>query len=293
MKPSPSIVTAALLLPLIAFAGDDGEVRAAQREVGRTTEKEVKVSLYTAVGTVFLGRGESQKIITVDGDAKDLDEKSAILDYDIRNRVGYLNISLGNTDHEPGKKNKSFSLTELEGGSWVVKLTDALPLSLDLELGFGEGRFDFSGLQIKDLNLSAGASDVSVAFDEPNQSSIENISIESGLSKFTARNLCNANFKHLHFQGGVGAYSLDFGGNLDSEVDVDIEVGMGLVSLYVPQGIGVKVIHQDNWMSNVNCDSDFTTAGENELISGNYYSSTGKMNIHVDSGLGSIKIRRK
>jgi hypothetical protein len=293
MKPHAFILTASLLAPFAAFAGDDGQNRTVEREVGRTTEKEVKVSLYTAMGTIFFGRGESQKIITLTGDAKYLDEKNAAVDYDIRNRVGYLNVSLGDADHESGRKNKSFSFSGLEGGSWVVKLTDALPLSLDLELGLGEGRFDFSGLQIKDLNLSAGASDVSVAFDEPNQSSIENISIESGLSKFAARNLCNANFKHLHFQGGVGAYTLDFGGILDSEVDVDIEVGMGLVTLYVPKTIGVKVIHQDNWMSNVNCDSDFASAGENELTSSNYYSSAGKMNIHVDSGLGSIKIRRK
>jgi hypothetical protein len=277
----------------MAVAGDDQQKPQTQREVGRTTEKEVKVTLYTSVGTLTVGRGESEKIVTLTGDARSLDDKSASLDYDIRNRIGYLDISLGEGHQGNGHRSKSFTLNGLDGGRWTVKLTDALPISLDLELGLGEGRFNFSGLQIKDLNLSAGASDVSVAFDEPNTSSIENLNIESGLSKFTARNLCNANFKRLHFQGGVGSYTLDFGGKLDSEVDVDIEVGLGLVTITVPPNVGVKVIHQENWMSNVNCDTDFTAAGEDELTSNNYYSADGKMNIHVDSGLGSIKIRRK
>jgi hypothetical protein len=293
MRLFSSILTAALLLSGTVLAGDDQKSPQTQREVGRTTEKEVKVTLYTSLGNLMVGRGESEKIVSLSGDASSLDEQSATMEYDIRNRIGYLDISLGEGDRNKGHKSKSFSFSGLEGGHWMVKLTDALPLSLDLELGLGEGRFNFSGLHIKDLNLSAGASDVSVAFDEPNQSSIENLNIESGLSKFTARNLCNANFKHLHFQGGVGSYTLDFGGKLESEVDVDIDVGLGLVTLTIPRDVGVKVIHQENWMSNVNCDSDFTSASENELTSTNYYTVDGKMNIHVDSGLGSIKIRRK
>jgi hypothetical protein len=293
MKILFSILSVAMLVSLTSLAQDDQHNRLSVKEVGRTTEKEVKVSLYTALGNLSVGRGESEKIVTLSGDARSLNEKSANLDYDIRNRIGYLDISLGEGDHGGENKSKSFSLSGLEGGRWTVKLTDALPLSLDLELGLGEGRFNFTGLQIKDLNLSAGASDVSVVFDEPNASSIENLNIESGLSKFTARNLCNANFKHLRFQGGVGAYTLDFGGKLTSEVDVDIEVGLGVVSLYVPRDVGVKVIHQENWASSFDCDPDFTSANENELTSSNYYSVDGKMNIHVDSGLGSIKIRRK
>jgi hypothetical protein len=274
-------------------AGAAPQATPPQREIGRTTEKEVKVSLFTSLGDVTLSRGESGKIVTIEGDSRSLAEKSTSMGYDIRNRVGYLDLSLGEGHHAEGGKSKSISLKDLDGGRWVVKLTDALPLSLDLELGLGQGNFNLSGLQIKDLNLSAGASEVFVSFDEPNVSSIENLNMESGLSSFTARNLCNANFKHFRFQGGVGAYRLDFGGALNSEVDVDIEVGLGLVTVVVPADIGVKVVHQDNWVSKLSCDTDFTTVSDTEITSNNYYSAEGKMNLHVDSGLGSIKVRRK
>jgi len=67
---------------------------------------------------------------------------------------------------------------------------------------------------VKDFDLSTGASSVRLAFNEPNKGSIDQMTIEAGLSKFRAMGLGNANFKSLHFEGGVGKYTLDFHGSL-------------------------------------------------------------------------------
>lgn len=282
------VFTAGSCLPA-AFAQEDP----LQREIGRTTEKELKIVLTSSFGSVFVTRGEPGKVLVLDAAPREKNDPQITVDYAVRNRVGYMDLTLGEGNRENDGKRGSFKISKWDGGKWYLKFSDDLPISFDVQLGVGKGDFELSGLQVKDFNLSSGASDVSLSFDEPNRTTIENINIESGLSKFDGRNLCNARFKHLRFQGGVGAYTLDFGGSLNSEVDVDIEVGMGVMTLYIPANIGARVMYEKSWVSRVDCAADFGSNGENEYVSKNYDSSPGKMNIRIDSGLGSVKILRR
>ncbi|MEW6510467.1 MAG: hypothetical protein AB1428_05850 [Bacteroidota bacterium] len=262
------------------------------QEIGRTTEKEMKVVLTSSFGSLILSRGDPEKMLLLES-SRPAGRPNTTLEYSVRNRVGYLDLAIGEGAHEAEGKRGSFKISDWGGGTWHLKFSDAVPISFDVELGVGKGDFDLSGLQVKDFNLSTGASDVTLAFDEPNKSSIDNISIETGVSKFDGRNLCNANFKRFRFQGGVGAYTLDFGGTLSSEVDVDIEVGLGVLTIYVPKETGARVTYDKSWASKVDCAADFASSGDNEFMSGNYYASAGKMNIRIDSGLGSVRVRRR
>lgn len=259
------------------------------REVGRTTEKELKVTLTSSFGTVKISRGEPEKMVVVQTTSDE--ERRMNLDYSIRNRVGYMDLTLGEGNRDEGNKS-SFHITDFHAGQWALKFSDAVPISFDVELGVGKGNFDFSGLHVKDFNLSTGAGDVVLTFDELNPTTIENLNIESGVSKFEGRNLGNANFKHFRFQEGVGTSTLDFSGGLHSEVDVDLEVGMGVMTIIVPPDVGARVIYDKSWASKLECAQDFHSTSDTEYVSDNYDNVPAKMNIRVDSGLGSIKIRR-
>jgi len=248
---------------LCGFAGAIPQDRPGAKEIGRTTERELNVVLSSSFGTFLISRGESEKILVVETAGPET-EPLTNLEYAIRNRVGYADLTLGDVkDREGEKKKRSFKIGDFNKGKWYIRFSDAVPISFDVELGVGRGDFNLSGLQVKDFNLSAGASDVTLSFDEPNKSRIENINIESGVSKFDARNLGNANFRHFRFQGGLGAYTLDFGGALNGEVDVDIEVGMGVLTIIVPQDVGAKVYYEKSWVSRLDCDRDFRSSAEN------------------------------
>jgi len=261
------------------------------KEIGRTTEKELKVVLSSSFGTLHVTKGESEKILTADGTERD-DSKMDI-EYDIRNRVGYMDITLGKNQDDHERRKGSFKISNFNGGKWLLKFSNIIPISFDVELGVGKGDFDLSGLQVKDFTLSTGASDVSLSFDEPNKTFIDNLSIESGVSKFVGRNLGNANFKRFRFQGGVGAYTLDFAGKIANEVDVDIDVGLGALTIIIPQNVGARLFYEKSWVSRLDCDKDFHSVSANEFETENYISAGGKMNIRIDSGLGSIRVRRQ
>ena len=282
-----------LLFASAAFGLSDPQDSNQSREIGRTTEKEIKVTLSSSFGTVVIRKGESSKVLLVEGSREDKADAAMDLEYAIRNRVGFLDMTLGEGQVEKDGKNTGFHLDRFDRGNWELKFSEAIPISFDVELGVGKGDFNLTGLHVKDFNLSTGASDVFLAFDEANPGQIENLSIESGVSKFDTRNLANANFRHFHFQGGMGSYTLDFGGVLRNEVDVDIEVGLGLVTILIPEEIGARVIYEKSWASKLSCTDDFERAGENEYMSANYHRAAGRMNINIDSGFGSIKIRRR
>jgi hypothetical protein len=260
------------------------------REVGRTTEREVNVVLTSAFGNIVVSKGEAEKIL-VAGSRREGDQGMVSINYSIRNRVGYAEISLGHPDESSSRK-KVHKVHNLEGGRWFVRLSDAIPVSFDIELGLGRGDFDLSGLKVKDFNLSTGASDVRLTFDEPNTSSIDMISIEAGVSKFAGHSLGNANFKRFRFQGGVGSCVLDFSGELKREVDVDVEVGLGLMTIIVPDNVGAKVFADKNWLSRFSTDRAFQPDGDNQYVTENYNSAEGKMNIRVTSGVGTVRVRR-
>ena len=262
------------------------------KEIGRTTEKELKVVLTSSFGTVSMERGDREKVILLERDPSRENGSPFTLDYEIRNRIGYADIALGE-DEEGDQRSSGFRIKNLEGGRWLLRFSDAVPISFDMKLGVGRGHLNLSGLQVKDFNLSTGATDIDLDFDEPNQTTIENISIESGVSKFDGRNLGNANFKHFRFQGGLGTYRLDFGGTLSYEADVDISLGMGLLILIVPSGVGAKIYHEKNWVSHVSYSDDFHSTADNEYTSDNYNSTSARLDIRIDSGVGSVKIERR
>lgn len=261
--------------------------------IGRTTERELKVTLSSAFGSVYISRGESEKIFVSDQLPGKKDVPGISVDYSIRNRIGYMDILLGEEQEESSHGDKIVHVGNIKSGKWFLKFTDNVPISFDVELGVGKGVFDLTGMQIKDFNLNAGASDVSLSFDEANKTSIDNINIESGVSRFVGRNLGNANFKHFRFQGGVGAYELDFSGALQNEADVDVEVGFGAVTIYVPQQVGAKIFYDESWVSRIDCEKAFEKTSENEYTTENYSTAQGKLNLRVSSGLGAVKVRRK
>lgn len=278
-------------LSVVSFAADPGQDKG-PTVIGRTTEKVLSVVLSSSFGTVIISRGDPGKILVAESMIENEKAKMNI-NYAIRSRVGYVDISLGDEQKDTERKKGVFHLKDFDQGKWYLRFTDAIPISFDVELGLGRGDFNLTGLQVKDFNLTTGASDVTLAFDQLNTGLIENLNIESGVSKFDARNLGNANFRRLSFKGGVGTYTLDFGGKLTSEVDVDVEVGLGLLTVLIPQEVGAKVLYEKSWVSRLDCDRDFHQSGEDAYLSDNYHDSSGKMNIHIDSGFGSIKIRRR
>lgn len=266
------------------------------KELSLTNERELKVTLESGFGTINIAGEASDKLLNLDVESERSGGVEDCLEYVIRDGIGYMTINTSDevqSSSRTHRKESGFRLNNIESSSWNMRFTKSIPISFDISLGLGKGDFNFTGLSVKDLNISSGASSVVMEFDTPNPSIIEQLSIETGLSKFHAQGLCNANFEHLRFEGGVGSYYLNFDGNLDREVDVEVEVGLGTLTIELPEQIGAKILYEESWIAHIDLGRSFTEQEDNTYFSENYNTADGRMNIHIQAGLGSVKVKRR
>lgn len=271
-----------------------------KREITRTREKELTVSLSASFGTLVVGKGDPKKIVEAEY-WRDEEEKERLeMSYDIVHDRGDLDIELTESSKYAGRDSWAISKEEhrsrrrdYEDRHLTVRFTDAIPIAFNISLGAGKGDFDFSGLQVKRLKISAGASSADLRCDEVNEIPCDDVIIESGVSKFSAENLCNLNFRKLKFSGGVGSYKLDFGGNLQRNAEATVELGLGAVTVYVPRRIATRVIYDESWFSSIDLDKSFVRARKSVYETEDFGRSDKTLTIKISSGLGSIKVKSR
>jgi hypothetical protein len=259
------------------------------REITRTKEKGIRAVLDVSFGSIYIEGGSKDKIIVIDYD-EDADVKDKFqVSYVIKDDEGTLRIRLKKSSRmwDDGESDNA------EHRKLKVRFNDEIPISFEVELGAGRGDINLSGLLVKDIKISTGASSVEMRCDKPNGIAAQNIEIESGVSKFTASNLCNTNFKKLKFSGGVGAYKLDFGGTLNHDANANIEVGLGSVSVSVPKSMATRLLYDAGFFSSFDLDDDFEKQKSGIYETEGYNESNAKLTIQIESGLGSVKVRRK
>ncbi len=259
------------------------------REIDRTKEKSLRAVIDVSFGDISLQRGSKDKIVVLDYEDESENAQRLQVGYDIDDDEGVLKIRLKKSSHIWGDEDSD----DGHRRKLSIWLTDDIPMSLDIELGAGRGDIDLTSLQLEDLKISTGASSVDVQCDKLNPITADEVNIESGVSRFTATDLSNTNFKKLKFSGGVGSYRLDFGGNLQHDATAKIEVGLGSVSVSVPKQIAAKLLYDASFFSSFDLDDDFVKTKSGVYETEDAGNNEGRLTLQIEAGLGSVKVKRK
>lgn len=278
------LVAAAVAATSVAAA-----LQTQHREFSRTKEKDLRVILDVSFGSITIERGERDIIAEIDYDEEEESNQKLQISYDIENETGVFRIKLKEPTHFWGDDESDHDKSR----HLALKLSDAVPISFDLSLGAGKGDIDLTDLQVKDLKISTGASSVTMKCSKSNAIFADDIVIESGVSKFTALDLGNLNFRNLKFSGGVGSYKLDFGGAFHQSAEAHIEVGLGSINVSIPREMPTRLSYDDNWLSSYTLDDDFVKKHTGVYETEDYEDAPKRLIVRLDAGLGSVKIRRR
>jgi len=209
-------------------------------EINETASAEanpVEISIEMGAGTLDIQPGANS---TVEG----------IIAYNVydwkpgvRNSGSQISISQSNT------KNVGVPDGQIEN-AWNLKI-GSMPIALSISTGANEGTFDLSGLSIKQLSISDGASKTTVTFNEPNPVEMERLEYHTGASEVNLIGLGNANVKNIEFNGGAGSYELDFSGALLNDINARIGTGMSDLSIIIPSGTHAVIVINGG-LSNIN-----------------------------------------
>lgn len=257
------------------------------KEFPHADERELVVIVDVSFGTLVFERAPRGMAAVVQYEEENYPEDKLHVTYETGSRAK-LRIRSKSTTSVFNDKDR-----HNEDRRIVVRCTDQVPLSFDVELGAGRGELNLTGMKIQEFRVSTGASDVRLWCDTPNPITADNVEIESGVSKFTAENMSNLNFRKLVFNGGVGSYRLDFGGELRQDAEVDIDVGLGSVIVDLPEDLQARLHYDDHWFSTFRLDGDFHKSRSGIYETTGHSDSRYLLDIRIDSGLGSVKIRRR
>lgn len=277
-----------------------------RRAVPLTSEKTLSVQL--DLGALKLQLGSQQSSNAFEYEFHSTDTASLLAAYSIRDGVGYLSLQHNQANEEPRRRRLRLDWRSLFGSSdeteeekdlreSVLKLflPTGIPVQLDFSVGAGYNDLNMSGLKISDLNLVSGACATKLRFNEPNPVTMKKLRLSTGASKLVVEGLGNANFEEMDFSGGASNVVLDFSGSdfhASKSSKVNVSIGAGSLRILLPKEAGVKIKYADNFFSSIALPDDFTQDGE-WFYSGNFSKAKHVLELHVSSGVGSVRVRWK
>ena len=175
----------------------------------------------------------------------------------------------------------------MKAGRLDLTLGTQVPIELMLQFGAAEADLELGGLRLQKATIQTGASDTNVRVSRPNPLTCSTARFEVGAAKFAAEGLGNLNCEDLSFSGGVGDVTLDFTGSWRADGTVEIDMGLGSLTLRLPRGLGVAV-HKSSVLASF--DSQGLIKRGQVYYSEGFDKSERKLNINIDAALGSIKV---
>lgn len=129
----------------------------------------------------------------------------------------------------------------MQSGRLDLGLGREVPMHLDVSFGAGSADIDLGGLSLAGLVVESGASSTSIRVSEPNETEMEYARFSVGAAEFTAVELGNLGAERISVKAGVGQVTLDLGGEWRRDGTISVEMGLGHLTLMVPEGLGLRV----------------------------------------------------
>ncbi len=195
---------------------------------------------------------------------------------------GYVQLRQG--ENESGE----YTFPDISGdveNTWDLQLGNTA-MELILTVGASRSEIELGGLAINELRVTQGASDFELSFSEPDQIEMSALRFTGGASEAELTGLANANAEVIFFTGGAGRYTLDFSGELQDDVYVKIEAGLGEVIIIVPQETAAEA-EFDGALADVDAYDDWRRSGDTYTLEG----TGARITFDISMGLGSLELR--
>jgi hypothetical protein len=176
---------------------------------------------------------------------------------------------------------------DMKGGQLDVRLGSEAALDIDLKFGAAEAALELGGLRIRSLEVSTGASATTLKFSRPNREVCQQVEFEVGAARFEVVGLGNLNARRLEVSGGVGELVLDFTGGWRQDLEAEVHMGLGSLTLRVPRTLGVRVV-KDGMLAGF--DSEGLTKRGNVYYSPGYERAARKLVVKLNAAFGNTRV---
>ena len=176
---------------------------------------------------------------------------------------------------------------DADAGHLQLELTRVTPLDLSLDLGAVEADMDLTGLKLSRLHVESGASEAKLRFDSLNATRMSSLDVSLGAASFRGDRLANANTKDIRVDAGVGNVELDLSGQWTQDIELHVDVTLGVVTIHVPSDVGVHVSLQKTLAS---FDHEGLVQRDGAWVSRNWDSAPHKLRVTAKTVFGKLTI---
>jgi hypothetical protein len=141
-----------------------------------------------------------------------------------------------------GIKSQNFSMPggDVNQNELHIGLARGVPLDITTEVAAADVKIDLGGLAVRSVKLKTGATDATLAFSSPNTTKMRSMVLNVGAAGFKATGLANAHVDHITLRAGIGDWDLYFDGTWTGDITLDAKVGLGSLTIHVPDDIGIE-----------------------------------------------------
>lgn len=221
-------------------------------ELGAAESVEAEIKL--AAGTLQVNGG-SDDLLTANF-SYNVEEWEPEVDYTVTGSEGNLTVE------QPSVPNQIPYVTDKMENDWDLQLNSGVPMDLAITIAAGEGQLDLGSLQLDRFTFEGGAGEVSI-------------------------DLGGSNARDLDIRLGAGQVTLDLSGDWQADLNGSIQGGVGELTIYLPESVGVRV-EVDGGLGSVVA----TGMSKNGDIFTNdaYGTSPVELDLAIQGGIGEINL---
>lgn len=164
------------------------------------------------------------------------------------------------------------------------------PFALILEAGASEVSVDLGGVPVRALTVKLGAGKVELGFSALNPEVMSLFSVYSGAALLQLKNLANANFREMIFDGGAASYRVDFGGSLQHEAHASVSTSMAQVEIRIPPAVPARVF-ENTIAAALDLGDGYTKKGGAFLTEAAAQGAAPALTVHANVSLGTLSLR--
>lgn len=116
------------------------------------------------------------------------------------------------------------------------------PTDLNLDLGMGRSRLNFSDMSFENVHIESAFSDVMITYDSPNKVEMKHMDIHAIRAKVVLKNIEYARAELISIQNDMGDTRLLIGDNLPHNSTIVLQSAMGGCTLVVDKDQPVRII---------------------------------------------------
>ena len=164
------------------------------------------------------------------------------------------------------------------------------PYALTLEAGASDVEVDLGGIPVSELVIKQAAGMAEFDFSVPNPREMSSLVVNSGAVALQMKNLNNANFAEMSFDGGAASYKFDFGGTLRRNAQARISTSMAPVHIRIPAATAARMV-ENTVAAALDLGDGFMKKGGAFLTEAALTGKTPMLTIRANVTLGTLSLR--